>query len=112
MSAYYNRTDNPAKAARVRRQGARARSPIRSRWFQKGRAVTSVREDCDEAVRRSKRAISINPRASSYYYVLAGVYRRMGRTDDSQKALETFKRLEREASELEAKRRSGKDEGE
>ena len=41
--------------------------------------------------------------------LLAGVYRRIGRTGDSQKALETFKRLEREASELEAKRRSGKD---
>jgi hypothetical protein len=37
------------------------------------------------------------------------VYRRMGRTDDSQKALETFKRLEREAGELEAQRRGGKD---
>ena len=42
-------------------------------------------------------AIAINPRASSYYYVLAGVYRRLGRMDESRKALEMFKRLERES---------------
>jgi hypothetical protein len=35
----------------------------------------------------------------------------MGRSGDSQKALETFKRLERDASELESQRRSGKDKG-
>ena len=34
------------------------------------------------------KAISFNPRASSYYYVLAGVYRRLGWMDESRKALE------------------------
>ena len=51
-------------------------------------------------------AISRNPRASSYYYVLAGVYRQMGWMDDSRSALEHYKRLDKESAELEKKRRS------
>ena len=87
MSAYYNRTDDPAKGARVCRPGARARSASDRAWFQKGRA-SSVRGKLDEAAKALNRAISINPRASSYYYVLAGVFRRLGLMDESQKALE------------------------
>ena len=52
------------------------------------------------------RAISFNPRASSYYYVLAGLYRRLGKMDDSRKALESFTRLDKETNELEKMRRS------
>jgi hypothetical protein len=52
-------------------------------------------------------AITLNQRVSSYYYVLATVYRRLGWTDESRKALEMFKRLEQESTELERKRRSG-----
>ncbi len=43
-------------------------------------------------------AIVLNPRASSYYYVIAGVFRRLGLTEESRKALEMFKRLEKEAA--------------
>ena len=52
------------------------------------------------------RAIALNPRASSYYYVLAGLYRRLGEMEDSRKALESFTRLDRESNELEKMRRS------
>jgi tetratricopeptide (TPR) repeat protein len=111
MSAYYNRTDDPATALEYADK-ALALDPGSDRaWFQKGRA-SERQGKLDDAVTALTRAISTNPRASSYYYVLAGVYRRMGRTDDSQKALDTFRRLEREAGELDAKRRSGKDKGE
>ena len=47
----------------------------------------------------------LNAHASSYYYVLAGVYRRLGMMDESRKALETFKRLEQESAELDKHRR-------
>jgi len=50
-------------------------------------------------------AIALNPRASAHYYVLASVYRRLGKADESRKALDSFKRLEREANELEKVRR-------
>jgi tetratricopeptide (TPR) repeat protein len=74
-------------------------------WFQKGRAYERQGK-LQEAVESLNRAISSNPRSSSYYYVLAGVYRRLGLMDENRKALDTFRRLEREASELEEKRRA------
>jgi tetratricopeptide (TPR) repeat protein len=111
LSAYYNRTDDPAKAVEYADKALGFDPRSDRAWFQKGRA-SERQGKLDEAVIALERAIAINARASSYYYVLAGVYRRMGRAGDSQTALETFKRLERESSELEAKRRSGKDKGE
>ena len=66
--------------------------------------MTSDRGAWTTAVDALNQAISFNPRASSYYYVLAGVYRRLGRMDESRKALEMFKRLEQETSELDKKR--------
>ncbi len=77
-------------------------------WFQKGRAYEREGQ-LDEAVDALKRAISYNTRASSYYYVLASVYRRQNRMDESREALETFKRLDRETSELDKKRRGAAD---
>jgi tetratricopeptide (TPR) repeat protein len=105
LSAYYNRTGHPDKALAYAKQ-ALALDPKSDRaLFQKARA--DERENrLDEAVDALNRAIAINPRASSYYYVLAGVYRRMGWTDESRKALDTFKRLERETNELDKKRRT------
>jgi hypothetical protein len=51
------------------------------------------------------RAIAANSRVAAHHYVLANVYRRLGKTEESRKALESFKRLEREAAELEKMRR-------
>ena len=105
MSAFFNRTGDPAKAIEYARK-AIALDPKSDRaWFQKGKA--DEREGrLDDAVAALNTAISFNPRASSYYYVLAGVYRQMGWTDESRKALEEFKRLDQESAALEKKRRS------
>jgi tetratricopeptide (TPR) repeat protein len=104
LSAYYNRTGDTEKALDYARR-ALALDPKSDRaWFQKGRA-DERRGSLEEAVEALNQAITLNARASSYYYVLAGVYRRLGRTDDSRKALEAFRRLEQESGELEKKRR-------
>ena len=55
-------------------------------WFQKGKADEG-QGHLDQAVDSVNPAIAFNPRASSYYYVLAGLYRRLGKMDDSRKAL-------------------------
>ena len=75
-------------------------------WFQKGRAEERQGR-LDEAASSVNRAISLNARASSYYYVLAGLYRRLGKVEESRKALESFTRLERETNEIEKQRRAG-----
>jgi tetratricopeptide (TPR) repeat protein len=73
-------------------------------WFQKGRAEERG-GDLEAAAESLNQAIVLNPRASSYYYVIAGVFRRLDLTEESRKALEMFKRLEQEAAELDKKRR-------
>ena len=105
LAAYYNRTGDAARALEYAKQ-ALAIDPKSDRaLFQKARADEHDGR-LDEAVDALNRAIAINPRVSSYYYVLAGVYRRMGWQDESDKALEQFKRLDQESQELEKKRRS------
>ena len=104
LSAYFNRTGDPAKALEYAR-AAIALDPKSDRaWFQKAKADEREKR-LDDAVAALNTAISYNPRASSYYYVLAGVYRQLGWTEDSQKALEQFKKLDQESSALEKKRR-------
>ncbi len=73
--------------------------------YQKGRAAER-QGNLDAAVNALNDAIAVNPRAASYYYVLAGVYRRLGWIDESRKALEVFRKLEQESQELDKKRRN------
>ena len=61
--------------------------------------------DFGGAAESLNRAVSINPRVSSYFYVLATVNRKLGKMDESRAAMESFSKLERESSELEQKRR-------
>jgi tetratricopeptide (TPR) repeat protein len=108
LSAYYNRTGDAQKALEHARQ-ALALDPNSDRaLFQKGRAHERL-GNLDEAANALNDAIGINPRASSYYYVLANIFRRLGQKEDSEKALDMFKRLERESSELDKRRRSARD---
>jgi len=105
LSAFYNRTGDPAKAIEYARKAIELDPTSDRAWFQKAKA--DEREGrLNDAVTALNAAISYNPRASSYYYVLAGVYRQMGWTDESRKALEHFKRLDQESAALEKKRRS------
>ena len=104
LSAYYNRTGDAPRALDHARK-AIALDPKSDRaWFQ--RAKADEREGrFAEAVGALNHAITLNTRASSYYYVLASLYRRLGDLEESKKALEMFTRLERESSELDKKRR-------
>jgi tetratricopeptide (TPR) repeat protein len=57
------------------------------------------------AVDALTRAIAINNRASSYFYVLGTIYRKLGKPEESRKAMESFSKLDRESNELDQKRR-------
>jgi protein O-GlcNAc transferase len=105
LSAYYNRSGDPGKAIEYARK-AIALDPSSDRaFFQKAKA--DEREGrLKDAVAALNAAISYNPRAASYYYVLAGVYRQLGWTVESRTALEQFKRLDEESAALEKKRRA------
>ena len=105
LSAYYNRTGDPAKALEYARKAIELDPTSDRAWFQKAKADEHEGR-LNDAVSALNEAIARNPRASSYYYVLAGVYRRLGWMDDSRSALEHYKRLDKESAELEKKRRS------
>jgi len=105
LSAYYNRTGDPDKGLEYANKAiALARESDRA-WFQKAKALER-QGHVDEAVDALNHAIHFNPRASSYYYVLANLYRRLGKEKDSQEALKEFTRLEKETNDLEKLRRS------
>ena len=106
LSAYYNRTGDAEKALTYARQALELDPKSDRAWFQKAKADESQGR-LDDAVDALNRAISFNTRASSYYYVLAGLYRRLGKKKESQEALAVFTRLDQESNQLDKMRRSG-----
>jgi tetratricopeptide (TPR) repeat protein len=104
LSAYYNRTGDAAKALTYAQKALELDAKADPAWFQKARAEERQGQ-LQAAADSLNRAISINQRSSSYYYVLAGVYRRLGKTEESKKALDSFTRLDQESNELEKVRR-------
>ena len=105
LGAYYNRTGDSEKAMELAKKALQLDPKADKAWFQKARAEEH-QERLRDAADSLNHAISLNPRSSSYYYVLAGIYRRLGQGDESRKALDSFTHLDRENSQLEKMRRS------
>ncbi|MGC2181921.1 MAG: tetratricopeptide repeat protein [Terriglobales bacterium] len=106
LSAYYNRTGDHEKGLTYARQAIELDPKSDRAWFQKAKAEEG-QGNLNDAADSLTQAISFNPRASSYYYVLSGVLRRLGKTKESKEALEVFTRLDKESNDLEKMRRSG-----
>jgi tetratricopeptide (TPR) repeat protein len=105
LSAYYNRTGDSAKALDYAQKALALEPKSDAAWFQKARA--EERDNQLQAAADSlNHAITLNSRSSSYYYVLSGIYRRLGNLEESKKALDSFTRLDQENSELEKTRRN------
>jgi tetratricopeptide (TPR) repeat protein len=105
LSAYYNRTGDPAKALDYAQKALELDPKSDSAWFQKARSEERQGQ-LQTAADSLNHAISLNQRSSSYYYVLSGIYRRLGKVEESKKALESFTRLDQENNELEKMRRN------
>jgi tetratricopeptide (TPR) repeat protein len=106
LSAYYNRTGDHEKGLTYARQAIELDPKSDRAWFQKAKAEEG-QGNLNDAVDSLAQAITFNPRASSYYYVLSGVLRRLGKTKESKEALDVFTRLDKESNDLEKMRRSG-----
>ena len=104
LAAHYNRLNQPREALEhaSKALGIDPRSDLA--LFQAAKAHQAEKR-WDEAVQCLEEAISINARVSRYHYVLGLLYRRSGETDKSRAAFVAFEDLEREAAELEEKRR-------
>ena len=104
LAALYNRAGNPEKALAYADQALALDPRSDGAWFQKARAEERQGR-LEDAVGALNQAISLNSRASSYYYVLSGLYRHLGKADESKKALDSFQRLDHESADLEKMRR-------
>jgi tetratricopeptide (TPR) repeat protein len=104
LSALYNRTGDHQAAMTYARSALVVNDKSDRALFQLAKACEHE-GDLDTAARSLLRAISINPRASSYFYVLASVYRKLGKAEESRQAMASFSKLERETNELDQRRR-------
>lgn len=107
LAAYYNRAGNPTLALENARKALQVDLRSDGGNFQLAKALDRLHQ-WPEAAEALKRAIEANPRAASYHYVLSGVYRQLGKAQESQAHLDTFQKLEKEAAEFEQKRREAR----
>ena len=105
LSAHYNRKGDSAKALEYARAALQLDPKSDGAWFQQAKAL-EAQGQLNDAVDAANRAVSINPRAASYYYVLANIYKRLGKTEERRQALDSFQRLEKESNEMEEMRGS------
>ena len=75
--------------------------------FQLAKALDRLQQ-WPEAVEVLNRAIEVNPSASTYHYVLGGVYRHLGKLKESQAQMDLFRKLEKETADFEQKRRDAR----
>ena len=107
LAAHYNRLNQPSLALEHALEALAIDSQSDLALFQAAKAYRAQKQ-WDEAVGHLERAISINARVSRYHYVLGLLYRRLGQTAKSRSAIDAFERLEREAVELETRRRESR----
>jgi len=105
LSGYYNRKGDYEKAREYALAALQIDPECDGAWFQKAK-TDEAQGRLNDAAEALAQAVSLNPRASSYYYVLANVYRQLGKTEDRGKALDAFMRLQKETNEIEEKRRA------
>ena len=106
LSALYNRNGDREATMKYARKALEVNERSDRALFQLAKACERD-EDLTCAAESLNRAIAINPRASSYFYVLATVLRKLGKADESRKAMAAFSKLERETNELDQRRRDG-----
>jgi tetratricopeptide (TPR) repeat protein len=104
LATHYNRLGDSKLAAEHARKALRLNPKSDAANFQLAKALDREQE-WPKAAEALEAAIAVNPRASAYRYLLSGVYRRLGKTKESEAQMEVFRRLEKEAAEFEQKRR-------
>lgn len=104
LSSLYNRTGNRAAAMEYAQKALEVNARSDGALFQMAKAY-EYQAEFVKAAEALNQAIAINPRVSSYFYVLGTVYRKLGKMGESRAAMESFRKLDRESNELERKRR-------
>jgi tetratricopeptide (TPR) repeat protein len=106
LAAYYNRTGDTKVALEYAQKAIQLNPKSAGGNFQLAglRAPGTMGRSSGSL----NRAIAANPSASSYHYVLSGVYRRLGKTNEAQEQMEIFRKLEKDSTDFEQKRRESR----
>ena len=62
-------------------------------YFQRAKAYRS-KSEWAKTVEAAQRAIAINPRTPDFYFVLSYALRKLGRSTESQQAMDIFRKLQ------------------
>jgi tetratricopeptide (TPR) repeat protein len=73
-------------------------------YFQIAKACRT-RQDWKGVAEALEKAIAINPSRAQYYYVLSAAYRKLGKIQESIRAMASFQDLEKQTAEFERQRR-------
>jgi tetratricopeptide (TPR) repeat protein len=90
--ALYNRRREPQAALPECLKAVEQDPKSDAAHFETARAYMALK-DWAQAAHALERAIEAQPRASRYHLVLSTVYRRLGRVQDGERALENFRKL-------------------
>ena len=98
VCALFNRQNKPDTALKYCRQAIELNPRSDQAHFEAARACMA-RRDWDQATKSLEKAIEANPRFAKFHYVLSTVYRKMGKVEESQRAMETFQKLSARAGD-------------
>ena len=97
LSAFYNRQEKAAPALECARKALETNPKSDLAYFQMAKAYRTESEwrNCADA---AQKAVALNPKTPDFYYVLSYALRKLGETQQSQQAMETFRKLQLEDS--------------
>ena len=99
LSDLYNRQNKPEIALEFSQKACELNQLCAQAFYEKGRALRMLQQ-WEPAAKALEKAIELNPQNGQYFYVISYVYARLGRRDESRKALDTFRKLGHSATPL------------
>lgn len=90
--AFYNRQNKPEQALPYCQKATELNPKSDQAFFETAKAHMSQKA-WDQAATALESAIALNPRSGRFHYVLGTVYRKLGRSADSEKEMEVSRKL-------------------
>lgn len=107
LSGFYNRRGQLDLALEYARKAIELNPNSDLAYFQICKAHR-VKEEWAQAAEAVGKAIVIRPHVAKYYYVLSIAVRKLGKHDESQRAMQRFHELEKESENYESMRREAR----
>jgi tetratricopeptide (TPR) repeat protein len=104
MSGYYGRRGEFQTSLDYARKALELNPSSDLAYYQMAKTYRTM-EDWPHAAEALEKAIALKPTSAQYHYVLSSAYRKLGRNEESRKAMEEFRKIERQTAELEKQRR-------